>query len=908
MATQGEDHGRYPTGTVTFLFTDIEGSTRLVQELGAAEWSRLLERHRAILREAITANEGIEVQTEGDGFFAVYRTAAQAVASAVEGQRRLAAEVWPKGAAILVRMGLHTGEGFLDADGSYVGADVHRAARIAAAGHGGQVVLSDAVRALVGKALPEGVTIIDLGEHRLKDLHAERLGQLCISGLRNSFPPLKAIDRSPNNLPTQLTSFVGREKELETAGKLLAGTRLLTLSGPGGTGKTRLSLQLAAMQADAFPDGVWFVALEPIRDRDLVAPTIARVLGIATTSGRDPLDLVAEWINDKQVLLVLDNFEQVVAAAPVVSDLLRGCPNLKIVCTSRSVLHVSGEQEYQVPGLPSPPDISRLTPMQLESLPEETLHPALDVLNQYEAVRLFIARAVAVRPDFTVTNTNAPAVAQICARLHGMPLAIELAAARTKLLSPQQILDRLEHQLALLTSGSRDLPQRQQTLRGAIAWSFDLLDSRRKALILRLAVFSGGWDLNAAEAVAGGDDLVGDVLDGLAALVDQSLVRREEAGGETRFEMFPTIREFLVEELRQKDELVATSDRHAAFYLALAEEAAPALHGDQQRLWMDRLEREHDNLRAAIEWAMEKPDPETAVRIAFALWRFWQQRGYLTEARHRLEALLAKDWDLAELWQARLLEAAGGVAYWQADDAAAAKWYGEALEIWQRLGDKKEIANAIYNHVYAGLLPYIRGFDKLTPERAEEPIARCKQALELFREIGDRMGEGNIMWALATLYHFSGDHPRAVDWFGQAKAIFHDMGQRTMEAWALHMLTLPLLKQGSYADAATSSRSALRLFHVAGDLSGVAMVLRNLSAMAIIEQDERKAGRLYGGAEKLLVSTGAGLTAYLEEVFDDRDPTKLLSEADLHAYAQEGASMPLDQLVAYALEDGGRAA
>ncbi len=905
MATQGGDNGqaRYPTGTVTFLFTDIEGSTRLVQELGAAAWTPLLERHRAIMRAAITENGGCEVQTEGDSFFAVYTKAGEAIASAVQGQKQLAAEAWPKGAAILVRMGLHTGEGALDADDSYVGPDVHRAARIAAAGHGGQVVLSDTVRALVANALPQGVTIIDLGEHRLKDLRAERLSQLCITGLRNTFPPLKAIDRSPNNLPTQLTSFVGRENELAEAGALLQQSRLLTLTGPGGTGKTRMSLQLAAAEADAFPDGIWFVPLEPIRDRDLVAPTIARVLGIGLSSGRDPIDLVTEWIADRKLLLVLDNFEQVIAAGPVASDLLRACPNLKIVCTSRSVLHVSGEQEYQVPGLPSPPDISRLTPMQREALPDEALHPAVAALNQYEAVRLFIARAIAVRPGFAVTNENAPAVAQICARLHGMPLAIELAAARTKLLSPQQILDRLEHQLALLTSGSRDLPERQQTLRGAIAWSYDLLDERCKALILRLAVFNGGWDIEAAEAVAGDDDTIGDVLDGLAALVDQSLVRQEEMAGAPRFEMFPTIREFLVEELQQRDHLDAVSERHAAFYLMLAEEAAPKLHGDEQRQWMDRLEREHDNLRAALDWAAAKPDPDMAVRLAFALWRFWQQRGYLTEARHRLEALLALNWDLPDVLAARLLEAAGGVAYWQADHPGAMGHYAAALKIWRGLGEKKEIANALYNYTYADAIPTIRSGVRLTAKQTADSLARSDEALALFREVGDSSGEANIMWTLGTIYHFTGDFERGRDWFEQARTRFKQAGQRTMEGWALHMMTLPLLKLNRIDEAAKAGRRALQIFHASGDLPGVAMVLRNLSAMEIALHNDRKAGRLFGAAEKLLVSTGAGLTAYLDEVFEDRDPRKLLGEPDLAAFAKEGAAMPLDDIVAYALEE-----
>lgn len=893
------DQQKLPTGTIAFLFTDIEGSTRLVQELGVADWSAVLERHRAILRTAITDADGQEVQTEGDSFFAVFKTAAEAVAAAADGQRWLAEETWPVPVSLAVRMGIHTGEGILDSDGSYVGADVHRAARVAAAAHGGQVVLSDATRILLGDSLPPGTSLLDLGEHRLRDLRVERLSQLCIAGLRSSFPPLNVLDRQPNNLPAHLTSFVGREAELAEVGELLSKSRLLTLTGPGGTGKTRLSLQLAADQASAFSEGVWFVALEPIRDPKLVAPTIARTLGIGLSSGRPAADLVAEWIGSRRLLLVLDNFEQVISAAPVAGRLLRACPNLKVVCTSRSVLRVDGEQEYQVPGLPAPPDLSRLTPTQLESLPEGALHPAVATLSQYEAVRLFIARAQGVKPDFAVTNENAPAVAQICARLHGMPLAIELAAARTKLLTPRQILDRLEHQLALLTSGSRDLPERQQTLRGAIAWSYQLLDDELKQLASELAVFSGGWDLEAAEAVA--DQSGVDVLDGLAALVDQSLVRREEITGTTRFEMLPTIRDFLSEILARDGRQSTMSDRHAEYYLGVAEVAAPALHGDDQRLWMDRLERDHDNLRAALDWATEKPDPELAVRLAFALWRFWQQRGYVLEAGRRLELLKSKQWPLPDPLQARLAEAAGGIAYWQADHGGAVRYYNEALAVWRALGDKKEIANAIYNLVYAELIPVIRGQRDITPDEATAAVENCGEALRLYQDADDLAGEGNIIWALATLRHFSGESERADALFTDAIARFRDAGQRTMEAWAHHVRTLPLVGLGRIDEAGVSARTGMSHFNAVGDLPGVAMALRYLSGLAILNKDWAKAGRLFGAAERLLASTGAGLTAYLEDVFLKSNPEEILPKDRLAELAEEGAAMSLDEIVDYAL-------
>ncbi|MET1232036.1 MAG: adenylate/guanylate cyclase domain-containing protein, partial [Candidatus Limnocylindrales bacterium] len=517
------DPTAYPTGTVTFLFTDIEGSTRLVERLGTTAYTDVLERHQQLMRAALAATGGREIKTEGDSFFVVFRSAPSAVEAAVTAQRALAAEPWPDGVAVSVRMGMHTGEGVVAPDSDYVGLDVHRAARIAGAGHGGQVLVSGTTRALTETSLPAGVTLRDLGEHRLKDLsRSERIAQLAIAGLPDQFPPLRTLDATPNNLPILPTSFVGRVHEVAEARRLLTTTRLLTLTGPGGTGKTRLALQVAAESIEDFPDGVFFVPLEPVSEGVLVAPAIAACLGVR--EGETTIaERVADYIRSRRILLVLDNFEQVMDAAALMGDLLKAGPDLRLLVTSRSPLHVYGEQEYPVPplGIPDPANL-----------------PQLEAMAQYEAVALFIARAMAAKPDFAVTNENAPAVAAITARLDGLPLAIELAAARVKLLNPQAMLPRLESRLALLGGGARDLPARQQTLRGAIDWSYGLLDEAQRSLFARASVFSGGFDLEAAEAICGpaiGGGPFLDVLDGLGDLADQSLVRQLEEHDLVRF-------------------------------------------------------------------------------------------------------------------------------------------------------------------------------------------------------------------------------------------------------------------------------------------------------------------------------------------------------------------------------------
>ncbi|MGH8927089.1 MAG: adenylate/guanylate cyclase domain-containing protein, partial [Acidimicrobiia bacterium] len=643
-----------PTGTVTFLFTDIEGSTRMLQRLGE-RYPAVLEQHSEIARNAIAKHEGIVVSTEGDSFFAVFKSAPKALEAVADLQRGLATAVWPDGASVKVRAGIHTGDGTTGGD-NYVGLDVHRAARIAAAGHGGQVLVSNPTAVLAEGQLPMRTSLRQLGEYRLKDLtRPETIHQLRIDDLPNDFPPLRTLDLVPNNLPVELTSFVGRPELAQIVG-LLDESRLVTLTGPGGTGKTRLSLQAAADLTGRFADGVWFVPLAAITEPDLVASAVGGALGMQPSS-EDPDHRLAEYLRTRDILLVLDNFEQILKEAPQVAGWLQGAPRLKVLVTSRGPLHISGEREFPVPPL---------------ALPSDTDVPSPEVLCGIESVALFVERATAARPDFRLDSRNAPIVVDIVARLEGLPLAIELAAARIRLLPLEGIRERLNSRLGLLTGGARDLPERQQTLRNAIEWSYDLLDDPHQRLFARLAVFVGGFGIEQAEQVCDrGLDL--DILEGLSTLNDQSLIRTVASDG-GRFLMLETIREYALERLRHGPEEGEIRRRHAQAFRSLAEEAAPEYTRIHTKRWLDRTEADHDNLRAALSWAIEAGEATVAQRLTGAMWRFWQMRGYLREGRQRAEAALAEPGGTAETLIIAQ-EAAGGLAYWQADMRAAGSHY-----------------------------------------------------------------------------------------------------------------------------------------------------------------------------------------------------------------------------------------
>ena len=878
-----------PTGTVTFLFTDIEGSTRLTEAMGSA-WPPILERHFVILREALAAHHGLEFGTEGDALFAVFGSAPHAVGAAASAQRALESEAWPNGARVRVRMGLHTGEGQLSG-GTYVGLDVHRVARITSAGHGGQVLASATTRMLVEGSLPSGVALRDLGEHRLKDLsRPERLAMLVVEGLPAEFPALRTVDAIPNNLPTQLTTFLGRERELSEAGKLLGEVRLLTLTGPGGTGKTRLSLQLAAEALDRFGDGVYFVPLGALTEADLVIPAIAQAMGVVDPAGK-AMGRLVEQLAGKHVLLVLDNFEQVIDAAPEVNELLGGAPGITILVSSRSPLRVYGEQEYPVPPL---------------SLPDPEHLPDADALSQYGSVALFIERAMAVAPDFAVTAANAPAIAEICVRLDGLPLAIELAAARVRALSPQAILGRLGHRLTLLSGGARDLPERQQTLRGAIDWSHDLLNEADRRLFARFSVFVGGADIEAVEAVALADwpDEVGgqpDALDALSSLVDKSLLVQEEGfEGEPRYRMLETIREYAAERLAESGEAAAIRARHAEHCLEFATRLAEQVFGDHQREILDRFEREHDNLRAAVDYAIAEDRGELAQRLLSASWRYLQMRGHLAEARERAERVLALPSGQAHTATRLLaLEAAGGIAYWQADMDASRRWYGEQRALAAELNDPRGEADAVYNLSFT----YSVGREDPATGRALATEARAR-----YQAIGDRHAEARALWAVVNSYVFdeaSDEAVRASTDEAAASAreaipIFRELNDRFMLGWSLYTYGLLLNIRAERKEAREAFHESLTLFQETNDLTGYALVLDGYAALEWADGHRDHAMRIAGAAAKLQDLTGVGLAQRNRDIAQFF-PQDLLSEAPLADAYAEGQQLTPEQAVAVAL-------
>jgi predicted ATPase/class 3 adenylate cyclase len=913
-----------PTGTLTFLFTDIEGSTQLWEQHPAA-MRDALARHDMILRTAIAAREGVVVKSTGDGVLAAFPVATDALAMALDSQRALQAEPWGVTGPLAVRVALHAGSAEARA-GDYFGPTLNRVARLLAVGHGSQILLSLAAEELVRDHLPPDVALRDLGAHRLKDLtRPEQIFQVVAPDLPDAFPRLRTLDTQRHNLPAQPTALIGREQEVATVCSLLrrADARLVTLTGPGGMGKTRLGLQVAADLLDDFTNGVYFVNLAPISDPAPVPSAIAKALGIVEAGGRQIPDLLKEYLRDKRMLLLLDNFEQVMDAAPLVSNLLATAPGLKLLVTSRMALHLYGEHEFIVPSL---------------ALPDRHHQSALEQLTQYEAVRLFIERAQAVKADFAATNENAPAVAEICYRLDGLPLAIELAAARVKLFSPQALLARLGDQLKFLTGGARDLPARQQTIRNTIDWSYQLLDDGEKMLFARLGVFVGGCTLEAAEAVCNADsDLPIDVVDGVAALVDKSLLRQEDGvDGEPRYTMLETIREYARERLHASGAEAALHERHAAYCLALAEEARLKIDSATSIAWMERLEQEHDNLRAALAWALEPGKGETALRLAAALFLFWLRRSYWSEGRRWLEHALVQNSGASAAVRAQALSGAGVLASFQSDYARAVALSEESLALFRGLDDKQGSGWAL--SVLAGVASdqgdYARAValaeESLALQRAvgsKRAVAfslrkladgvydqgdygraavLCAESLALCQELGDRSGSAFALASLAMIVHAQGDYGRAAVLCAESLALERELGNKRRVGRVLCQLGSVARAEGNYQGARSHYEEALPLFREAAEPWSITQCLQGLAAVACDQDDARRAAQLLGAVEALREAIGSPLSP-LERADYDHSVAAARAQLDAATFAAAwaaGRAMSLEQAIAEALAVG----
>jgi predicted ATPase/class 3 adenylate cyclase len=836
-----------PTGTVTFLFTDIEGSTKLLHDLGDAYADALAE-HRRVLRDAFARHNGVEVDTQGDAFFVAFARAQDAALAAADAQRAL--EAGP----IRVRMGIHTGEPLRTEEG-YVGMDIHRGARIAAAGHGGQVLLSQAARELVHDSLPTEFDLEDLGEHRLKDLgRSQRIFQLVGQGLERHFPPLTTLENRPTNLPPQPTPLIGRERELAEVVELIRNpdVRLVTLTGPGGAGKSRLALQAAADLLDDFTDGAFFVGLAEIVDPSLVVPAIAQGIGVKEAAAQSPAESLARYLRDRELLLVLDNFEHLLDASPQVSDLVLNAPSVKAILSSRAPLRVSLEQEYPVPEL-----------------------------ADRDAVALFRERAQAIKPDFRL-NGDGPTVAVICRRLDGLPLAIELAAARAKVLSPHALLERLERSLPVLTGGARDLPDRQRTLRNTIAWSYELLDEMEQKLFARLSVFGGGFTLEAAEQVCDAD------LDSVESLLEKSLLRQ----GEDRFRMLETIREFAEEQLSASGALRQIGQRHFDFFLTIAVRDGSGEERQTVEL-VERLEAEHDNFRAALGFARGLDDPRFELRLASALADFWEYRGHLTEGLERVREALGRDPDAPAELRLPALRWGAMMALKRGDLETARGLAVEARELSASQGDERGVGDAIH------LLGNIASAEG----RYDEARRLLEEGRSIREQLGDETGLATSLHNLGLLAMDEGDYGRALADLEAGLALDEERGSERWRANSLCDLAFAELGGGRIDDARRRFRKAIAANAWLGWRENVAYSLVGSAAVAATNGELQPAARFLGQADRLCEELQLRLETYAQRAREQAGDgiRSRLGEDCFEALHANGRSLSMEAAVSEAL-------
>jgi predicted ATPase/class 3 adenylate cyclase len=866
-----------PAGTVTFMLTDIEGSTQMWRQ-NPQEMFTAVARHQELIHQNIRRFGGglPRDQGEGDSVFAAFPRATKAVAAALAIQRALAEEPWPEGTFLRVRVGLHTGEAELR-DGNYYGFAVGRTSRIRALASGGQTLLSHAVYELVRDRLPDGASVRDLGAHPIKDFEdEERIFQLCHPDLPGEFPPLQVREAKPHNLPLMLTTFVGRETEIRELKELLASARLVTLTGAGGSGKTRLAIEAAKEVLDEFEDGVHFVDLASLKDPHLVLPTITQSLGIHENPGQSTFDTLAVALQEKHMLLLLDSFERVIPSAPTLAQLLGECPQLTVMATSRANLELRGEYEFSVPPL---------------TLPSSEQIAPLGKLQESEAVKLFCERAKAASFDFALTPDNAPAIVEICTRLDGLPLAIELAAVRMRTLPLRVLLDRLSSRLDILTGGARDLPARQQTLRSLIDWDYEMLDEREQALFRCLAVCAGGFTLDAAAAVAGLSD--GEALSGVESLMAKSLLRHGTSGGDPRFVMLQTVRDYAIEVLAESGELDDARRRHATFYLALAEEGSSELSGPNQVEWLRALELEHDNMRAALEWTHEQDDPELELRLVGALSWFWITRGHLSEGRGWIEAAIKRSSGRPSLRRADVLRAAATYARARRDTREAKRLLDEYVELQRSLGDD------------AGMAMALKDLGNVRSDEGDVTGARelYEQSLQLWEKTGDREGIAATLNNLGYMASLQGDIDGATKAFAKCIELFREIGDKQGVARGLMNQGAALREKGRLVEAAETLRASLGLWTELGDQWDVSDCLDDLAAVYVKQEDFSVAATLYGGAEAIREAIGAQRPPMEETTYSGwLETTRAgLGDAEFKQAFDDGFGMDMEQITDYAL-------
>jgi predicted ATPase/class 3 adenylate cyclase len=908
MATTG-DPGQpvLPSGTVTFLFTDVEGSTRLWEARPEA-MQHALGRHDRILAEAIEAHRGtlVKHKGEGDSAFAVFATASDAVGAALGAQLALGDEYWPEDISLRVRMAIHVGEAELR-DRDYFGAAVNRTARLREMAHGGQIVLSQASADLVRDGLPEGVELVDLGEHRLRDLaRPERVLQLAHPALGRDFPPLRSLDAYPTNLPAQTTSFVGRQRQLAEVAIALGEARVVTLTGVGGVGKTRLALQVAADVLPRYRDGAWITELAPIVDPAAVLEVVAASLGVTQRQGHTLRASLLDFLRAKRLLLMLDNCEHLLeAVARFLDEVIRACPHVAVLATSREGLSVGGERVIPVPSLELPRGADTEAPVETE------------------AVRLFVERAAEAKAGFALSDKNQAAVIRLCRRLDGIPLAIELAAARVRSLTPAELAERLDERFRLLAGGPRTAVERHQTLRRAIDWSYDLLDAPEQKTLNHLAVFAAGFDLDAAEAVLAGDATrAADVVDVLGHLVDKSLVIAEDHDGVTRYRLLETIRSYAQDRLEEGGDADAARRRHAEHYVAFAAEAGYGLRGRDEVAWTVRVEAELDNLRAAHTWSVASGNADLALRLVAPLALNGTRVGYASSPwteptlalpdapAHPLYpevlawagwvAMIAGDLDrgirlahealdaaaatsIRESSMCRVLCSACGVASYTGDGEEAGRLAAEWLRRASALGDDYDVANALT----ASAAPFLFAGD------TGGALVSLDEALAVARRLGNPTA---LSYALMTggVARLDTDSDRALELLDEAREAAASVGNQLALAMSIGASAFIHIARGNWLEAAPRALRAAEHFHGVGDSRNFRTLLNGVVTMLAIAGADETAALLYGAAHIETV-TGSSIDKQFLDAWAAL--RHRLGEDRFTAFSARGATMDDDELV-----------